>query len=320
MNSQRPSVISANGSLAATALEERLDRSMARLRASRRKLIEKILEDSEQTYFLSSRELARRYNVDVGTIVRTTQALGYERYADFASDLRAHFVVRITPYTVMKAVSQRARRSISDHIRNCIQLGTNNLGALHSEIDPRHVIGLARKLNRARKIVVIGVDLAVTLSYYFSYLLVGVGGFDAEAPLGSATLLKRKVGLLGSKDLLIAISFGRCLRATVDAAIHAGENGVPTFGITDSNRSPIAKFCNASLIVPTSSAELSFSYVGAIAAIEAVLAACVYLNPKRTVELQRQNLEEDQRTNSRWFSPGEEPSARRIRAAESPRS
>src|ERR671929_1950666 len=94
-----------------TSLEVRFAKSP--LSGSRRRLIREILDNHEQTFFLSSRELAKRYNVDAATIVRTVQALGYERFADFAADLRQHFVNHITPYAVLKAAT-REKRSLPD--------------------------------------------------------------------------------------------------------------------------------------------------------------------------------------------------------------
>ena len=76
-----------------TTLEERFAKAAPNLNPSRRKLLTEILDNSEDTYFLSSRELAKRYEVDAATIVRTIQVLGYERYAEFLADLRAHFVL-----------------------------------------------------------------------------------------------------------------------------------------------------------------------------------------------------------------------------------
>ena len=64
------------------------------LSGSRRRLIREILDNHEQTFFLSSREMAKRYNVDATTILRTTQVLGYKSFADFSTDLRQHFVAR----------------------------------------------------------------------------------------------------------------------------------------------------------------------------------------------------------------------------------
>lgn len=305
LDSAAPNGHSGDGWNRITALEESFDRASEFLSAGRKRLVEQILKDSDETYFLSSRDLAKRYDVDVGTIVRTIQALGYRRYADFISDLRAHFVVRINPYTVMKAATVRGRRSVSDHIRGCIELGANNLSALRSELDPKRVIELAKLISRAQRIVVVGVDLASALSHYFSYLLVAYGGFDAESPVGSSAHLIQRINLRGPQDLVIPISFGRCLRDTVEVAIHAGKRGIPTFGITDNSRSPIARFCDSCLIVPTASAELSVSYVAPASTIEAVLTACAYLDPKRTLAVLKRKEEVEQQPNSRWYLPSD---------------
>jgi DNA-binding MurR/RpiR family transcriptional regulator len=280
-------------------LEKRLDSRENDLGASRRQLIRRIADESADTYFLSSRELAKRYRVDVGTIVRTIQALGYDRYADFKSDLRAHFVVRLTPYNVMKAAADRGNRSVPDHVRDCVELGANNLNALRAQLDPARIRGLAKKICGAKRILIAGVDLASALSIYFSYLLLTYG-FDAEAPIGSATQLNQRISILGPEDLLIAISFGRCLRATVDAAIYARQRKVPTFGLTDSNRSPIARHCDSFLLMPTASAELSVSYVAPVSMIEAIMTACAYLDSKRSLRMLKQKTAWEE--PSRWFT------------------
>src|SRR6266850_7834586 len=108
-----------NGSKSSlTSLEVRFAKSP--LSGTRRRLIRAILDNHEETFFLSSREMAKRYNVDAATIVRTVQALGYERFADFAADLRQHFIRKITPYTVLKAAT-REKRSLTDQVRHCVE-------------------------------------------------------------------------------------------------------------------------------------------------------------------------------------------------------
>src|SRR6478735_4973566 len=84
-------------------LDARFLDTQAELSASRQRLLRQIIDESNETFFLSSREMGRRYNVDSATIIRTVQALGYEKFADFVQDLREHFVTQITPYSAMKA-------------------------------------------------------------------------------------------------------------------------------------------------------------------------------------------------------------------------
>src|SRR5262245_63787531 len=96
-----------NGAKASpTALEARFTQAQSRLGPARQQLIRDILENCEETCFLSSRELAKRYSVDAATVVRTVQAMGYKGFADFTVDLRRHLMTRLTPYTALKAATR----------------------------------------------------------------------------------------------------------------------------------------------------------------------------------------------------------------------
>src|SRR5262252_9144800 len=173
------------------SLESRFAFAQSRLNDRRRRLVRAILDNPEETFYLSSRELARRYHVDAATVVRTIQALGYERFADFAADLRSHFVTRITPYAVMKA-STREKRSLADQIRHCVDMESGNLSVLRENLDTEKITELAREIHRARTILVVGVDLAASLSSFLAYGLTPLG-FHADAPVGTAGNLQHRI-------------------------------------------------------------------------------------------------------------------------------
>jgi DNA-binding MurR/RpiR family transcriptional regulator len=257
-----------------------------------------ILENPEDTYFLSSRELATRYEVDAATVVRTIQVLGYRKFAEFVSDLRSHFVARITPYTVLKAAS-REKKTVSDRIRHGLEVDIRNLHTLQTTIDTERIQALSKIVKSSQRILVIGIDLAAALSWYFSYGLMSLG-FAAEAPVGSTGNVQRRVRALTRKDLVIAISFGQCLRDTVEAAQRAKKQGTPTVGITDSESTPIARVCDESFIVSVASSSFVGSYVAASALIEAILVACAQTQTSRSLQLLRRGEEED-RADHRWF-------------------
>ena len=281
-----------------TPLEARFAKAEPRLNASREKLVRAILDNPDDTFFLSSRELARRYDVDAATIVRTIQVLGYKKYAEFAADLRSHFVTRITPYTILKAAS-REKRTLADRIRHSMEMDSRNLQHLQSEIDTEKIISLGRQINRARRILVIGIDLAASLSWHLAYGLMSLG-FAAEAPVGSTGNVQRRVRTLNPKDLVIAISFGQCLRETVEAAIHAKDQGVPTFGITDSERTPIARICDRFCIASIASPSFGGSYVAPMAVLGTILIASAHTRTSRSLEMLKRSEEED-RSDRRWY-------------------
>jgi DNA-binding MurR/RpiR family transcriptional regulator len=289
-----------------TSLEVRFANSP--LSGSRRRLIREILDNHEETFFLSSRELAKRYNVDAATIVRTIQALGYERFADFAADLRQHFVNHITPYTVLKAATQE-KRSLTQQIQHCLERDVESVNVLRSSLAADRAIDLAKRIHSARNILVVGVDLAASLAGFLAYGLTPLG-FAAEAPVGSTGNLQHKIDLLTPKDLLVAISFGKCLRETVEAVDRARGRGIPTFGITDSDTTPIALHCDRYLLAPTSSPSFTGSYVAPMALLNTIIVACAHLRPKRALAM-LSRTEQEYRTGRRWY---QEP-IRRSRAS-----
>ncbi len=281
-----------------SVLETRLATSERRLNKSRQRLLQTILESADQTYHLSSRALAERYQVDPATIVRTVQALGYEKFADFAADLRDHFVGRISPYALMQAQA-REGRSPRDYVRQSLEEDFERVRSLRSSLQIGHVMSLSRQIHRSRRIVVVGVDLAASLSWFLAYGLRALGG-DAEAPVGSAGNLLHHVRFLTEKDLVIAISFRKCLRETVDAVRRARTRGVPTFGITDGSATPVARYCDRHITVSLESSSIPGSYVAAMAAINTIIVAYAHQTPKKSLAALRQT-EQEYTSGARWF-------------------
>jgi DNA-binding MurR/RpiR family transcriptional regulator len=294
--------------LTMTPLEARF--AQAQLSRNRRDLIRAILDNYEEAYFLSSRELAKRYHVDAATVVRAIQDLGYERFADFAADLREHFVRQITPYTVLKATT-RKRRSVADHVDGGLERDTENLRVLKSSLQTERVVELAARMHRSRRILVVGVDLAASLAWFLAYGLAPLG-FAAEAPIGSAGNLQHKIDVLTRDDLVIAISFGRCLRETVESVLRARDRGIPTFGVTDGNSTPLARYCDGHLIAPIHSSSYTGSYVAPMALINAIILACAHLRPRRALAMLGRT-EAEYRLGERWY---QDP----VRASNGPRA
>jgi DNA-binding MurR/RpiR family transcriptional regulator len=281
-----------------SAVEKRFIAARSRLGPQRQKLIRSILDNSAETCFLSSRELAKRYDVDAATIVRTVQALGYNGFADFTVDLRQHFLTRVTAYTALKAATE-GKQSINDIIDHSIDKSFENLNTLRSELDRNRVVEVAKLIHQSKKILVVGADLASSLSYHLAYGLNAVG-IDAEAPPGSEGILQHKVKVLKKNDLLIAISFGQCLRVVVEAVLRAKKNGVATFGITDGTTTPIARYCDSYLISTTVSPSWINSYAAPMTLLNAILIACAHLDPKRSL-IQLKLTNKEYSSGLRWY-------------------
>jgi DNA-binding MurR/RpiR family transcriptional regulator len=118
--------------------------------------------------------------------------------------------------------------------------------------------------------------------------------------VGSTGNLQHKIDLMTEKDLMVAISFGRCLRETVEAVERAHGRGVPTFGITDSDTTPIALHCDDYVVASTSSPSFTGSYVAPMALLNTIIVACAHLRPKRALAM-LSRTEQEYRTGNRWY-------------------
>lgn len=283
-----------------TPLEHRVQEAESRLSSRRQKLVRAMVDNAEDTYYLSSREMARRYGVDAATIVRTIQVLGYGQYAQFIADLRSHFVTSITPYRMMRSAA-RARRSVEGHVQHSLEMDRANMDAFRDSMPPERVVELARRLDKAQQIVVVGVDLAYSLAWFLAYGLSWLG-LRAEAPSGGSGNLHHRARALGSRDILVAISFGRCLRDSVEAARTARKKGAWTFGITDATNSPIARVCHDHWQVSVTNPSFNGSYVAPMAALNALLVGYAHVQSKRSLVRLRE-IEREEETVGRWFSP-----------------
>jgi DNA-binding MurR/RpiR family transcriptional regulator len=242
--------------------------------------------------------MARRYGVDSSTIVRTVQAMGYKKFADFADDLRNHFVTQITPYTAMKAAAKK-KGSLADYIQRSIEQDLENLNTLKADLDVTKITGLINQIHRTQRITIVGIDYAAPLANLLAYGLMKLG-CDAEAPVGSTGIMQNKIKLLTKKDLLIAISFGQGLRETIRAVQRARQQNVPTFGITDGDKTPIARFCEQYIVTSTERTSFLDSYVAPVVAINLILVAYAHSQPKRALEILARIDEEDS-NGDRWY-------------------
>jgi len=268
------------------------------LNSNRQRLLRQIIDESSETYHLSSREMARRYEVDSATIIRTVQALGYKKYADFARDLREHFVTQITPYSAMKAATQ-TNQSVEDLVMQNVSKDVENLASFRAYLDPAKIIEFAQQINHSRRIIVIGIDFAAGLAASLAYGLVRLG-FDAEAPIGSTGVVQNKIRILSQQDLIIAISFGRGLRETIEAVKRGRQQNVPTIGITDGDTTPIAQYCDAYLVASTAHTSFIDSYVAPVAALNALLVACAHSQSSRSLKILGES-EAANTSSTRWY-------------------
>lgn len=213
-------------------LPERWQAARDKLSDGRRRLVDGILEHLDETVFLTSPELAARFDTDPATVVRTVQALGYTGFADFARDLRSHFLSKVNPYRVMVAETED-HKGAAHHVRVSLQRDLQNVQRVNDSLDPAALAELGERLGRCRHVIVAACDLDHTVAQFLAYSLSGIG-ISATAPTGEGLTLVQ-LRAVTPEDGCLGIGFRRCLRVPVDAVRAARARGAFTVAITDSD-------------------------------------------------------------------------------------
>jgi RpiR family carbohydrate utilization transcriptional regulator len=259
-------------------------------------IIRPVLENPREFVLLNVRAMGHRLGTAPTTIVRVVQALGFESYRDFQHYLHDLSVTSATILDSMQAAEHTAEPP--KFLRDTRKQIQQNFGFVQSHIDLQQILGIATRIHRANRILLLGGDMASALVSYMEYHLTiaGLPVLAADAP-GRATHLARSAG---KGDIVIGISFRRGLRMTIEGIERAKKNGAYCVGITDSMLSPLARFSNELLIVPINSLSYAASYVAPLAVIDLITAAVGSLRRKQVVDRLKE-ADQEQKHGYRWY-------------------
>jgi RpiR family transcriptional regulator, carbohydrate utilization regulator len=270
---------------------------IAGLSPKRQELIRRALEDPRSFLFLSIRALAGRLRTDTATLLRAIRGMGFSGYPDFRRYLHELAIAHATSLDSMLAGPVKDS-NIPSHVRDSLDQDQKNFARLRNTLNTKQLTRLAQRMWSARRVILLGGDLASALVFYLEHHLVMLG-----LPVFSATSPGRVVHLVrttGKQDLVIAISFHRALRQTVEGMRQAKAKGAYCFGITDTFVSPIARFAHECFLVSVETCHVGDSYVGPMALLDVMLVACANYRRRHALALAREAAQEQQR-GFRWY-------------------
>lgn len=275
-----------------------LSKTFAMLSPRRQELLRPVLENPHAYVLLSARQLAHRLKVDPATAVRVTMKLGFGSYREFQHYLHELSVSQATSLDVMQT-SKTKGSSLSAHVREGIDRDVDNLQRFRNAMEADRIALLAKKIHAAKKIIILGGDLATNLVGFLHYhlILLGLPSVTATSS-GEAAHLTRSAG---KGDMVIAVSFRRGLRLTVEGLGQARANGAYCVGIADTLISPIARFAHECFIASVETPSFGASYTAPMCLLNAILTACAHYDSRRSLNLLKKAAEE-QRTGFRWYS------------------
>jgi DNA-binding MurR/RpiR family transcriptional regulator len=273
------------------------DERIRSLPPKRQELLRPLLGDPRSFLFLSIRALAEKLGTDTATLLRAVRGMGFSGYPAFRRYLHELAIAHATSLDSMLAGPARDS-DIPAHVRGSLDQDQKNLAALRHSLDRKRLAHFAQKVWSARRVILLGGDLAACLVFYLEhhFVMLGLPVFIATSP-GRVVHLVRSAN---RRDLVIAVSFHRGLLQTVEGMRQAKSKGAYCVGITDTFLSPIARFADESFLVSVETYHLGDSYTAPMALLDVMLVACANYRRSRTLRLVRLASEE-QRAGFRWY-------------------
>lgn len=280
--------------LASLGLAERI----SRLSRKRQEIIRPVQEHPRDYVLSSVRDLAARLQTDPATVVRIVRGLGFTGYREFKHYLHEMSIAQATTLEGMQA-SVREDSGLFGQMRRSLLQDVKNLYALRNLLDLQRVTRLVKRIYEARRILILGGDMTISLVEFLEYnfAVLGLPVYSAKTP-GAVVHATRTCG---QKHLVLAISF-RGLRQTVEGLRQARDNGAYCVAITNSPLSPLSRFADDCFVTPAE-APFANSYAAPMAFINVLLVGCAYYRRARTLALLKK-VDEEQRHGFRWYREG----------------
>ncbi|MEL6618730.1 MAG: MurR/RpiR family transcriptional regulator [Pseudomonadota bacterium] len=191
-------------------------------------------------------EMARSSDVAPSVYMRFCQALGFSGYSEMqalfrarVADFRPNYQERFA--TLIDEGERGTGRLLSDFA----EAGHKSLLALANTVTNDRLDRIARGMVGARVVHLVGLRRAFAVVSNMSYMLDKLG-VPANLHHG-AGMLNSAQGIVPG-DVLLAVTFAPFSEETIAMARATAQRGIPVYGLTDSDRCPIADCADEMLI------------------------------------------------------------------------
>ena len=200
------------------------------------------LDNPDEIAFGTAASIAQKADVQPSTLVRLSQALGYQGFSDLQQVFRSRLRERVLNYDERL---QQLKAHAKDGSRTGLILdgfltsAERSLAEARQTLDATHVERAVDILAGTETIYLIGLRRSFPIAAYMAYVM-GKLGIRNVLVDGLAGLGQEQLGFVTAQDGVVAISFTPYASETVALTQAAREKSAKIVSITDSAFSPIA--------------------------------------------------------------------------------
>ena len=236
-----------------------IENNMSSFSKGQKRIAGYILENYDKAAFMTASKLGKLVGVSESTVVRFASELGYDGYPSMQRALQEMIRSRLTSTQRIQAAGDLLDRQ-------------DLLGAV-GEADRREFDNVVERIMQARHIYILGVRsssfVAGYLNFYMHLLCENVTLVQSNA----AGEIFEQLFRIGPEDVMIAISFPRYSKVTMNTVKFAQDRGASIIAVTDNELSPVYQMSDAALLAPCEMISFVDSMVAPLSLINALLIA-----------------------------------------------
>ena len=250
----------------------------ARLGKASERVVAVLRKDPRFASFASTAELAERAEVNVATVVRVAQQLGFSGWPTLRVELRSRYLASLS----MGEVLTEQAESGADPVSAALAADRAALGLLERTLDQGQVRAVASALHGAGRTLVLGSGTFAAPGVQLSHAA-GIMGYDVRLGELGGTAVLNTLARMGEGDLLVVCDLWMlpvALRRTVEVAV---ERSVQVAVITDRRESPLVPSAEHVVVVPSEGVGVFPSLTAAMTVVHAVLAELARIGGARAL-------------------------------------
>jgi DNA-binding MurR/RpiR family transcriptional regulator len=252
------------------AVEDWLDSLLdaRRLGPQASRVIEVLRVQPHLAAYASGQQLAGRANVNVATVVRTAQGLGFSGWPELRLELRNRYLAALSSAT--QVLTEHAADA-SDPTANAIRRDLDNLQALSRTVDVEAIRAMAALIYHADHTVVTGSGSFAAPGLQLAHIAATMG-LNVTLERNSGTQLANLIAQLGEGGVLVVFNLWWTPVAIRDAARLAAERGTPVCVVSDRRTSRLTEVATHTVLVPSEGSSFFASLTATTSVVHAMLA------------------------------------------------
>jgi len=248
-----------------------LEQGMDGFSKGQKRIAAYILNNYDKAAFMTASRMGKLAGVSESTVVRFASELGYDGYPSMQLALQEMIRSRLTSTQRIQAAGDMF--SGQNVLSAVIQSDIDKLRQMSSRLNQNAFDGVVDRIMSSRHVYILGVRsssfVAGYLHFYMHLLSENVTLIQSNA----AGEMFEQMLRMGPGDVLIAISFPRYSKVTINTVKFARDRGAGIIAITDNELSPVYQLSEAALLAPCEMISFVDSMVAPLSLINALLVA-----------------------------------------------